>query len=77
MMFTGTGLEVRFRRRLFESVGEISADDPRSLPRILDDVARASRNLMPELTQCLAEIVRDAPQQQSTDVLLAAGSSED
>lgn len=70
-------LELRFRRGLLESVGEISADDPRSLPRILDDVARASRDLKPELSKYLEDLVRDAPLQQSTELILAAGSNEE
>ena len=42
-------LELEFRRRLFEDVGEIGADDPRALSDILDEVARAARELRADI----------------------------
>jgi hypothetical protein len=38
-------LELEFRQRLFETVGEISADDPRPLTAILDEVGKATHEL--------------------------------
>lgn len=38
-------LELEFRSRLFDAVGEIPADDPRKLGDILDDVGKATREL--------------------------------
>ena len=38
-------LELEFRRRLYESIGEIPASDPRPIGDILDEVATASRDL--------------------------------
>jgi hypothetical protein len=53
-------LELAFRARLFEEVGEIPANDPRPLSRILEDVARASRSLGPEMYQLLQMIAQEA-----------------
>ncbi len=38
-------LELEFRKKLFEQVGEIACDDPRPIGEILDEVAAASRDL--------------------------------
>ena len=38
-------LEIEFRNQLHGRIGDISADDPRPIGDILDDVATASRNL--------------------------------
>jgi hypothetical protein len=70
-------LELRFRRRLLELTGEISAEDPRPLPRILDDVAKAARALRPELQTLLTELVRSGrPIVRTDDVLVAPVSGE-
>lgn len=67
-------LDVYFRRRLLELTGEIDADDPRPLSKILDDVAKAARSLRPELQALLLDLVRgDLPQPAGTDA--SAGSA--
>ena len=38
-------LELEFRRKLYENIGEIPCDDPRPIGEILDQVAAASREL--------------------------------
>lgn len=53
-------LELEFRARLFEATGEIEADDPRPLPRILDDVAGAARALRPAMRAKLDELLSQA-----------------
>lgn len=50
-------LELEFRRRLFEDVGEIGADDPRALNDILDEVAHAARNLRPDMLAYATSLV--------------------
>jgi hypothetical protein len=54
-------LELTFRERLHESVGEIGSDDARSLGQILDDVARASRALAPEMNAILDGLIAQSP----------------
>lgn len=53
-------LELAFRDRLFDEIGEISADDPRPLPKILDSVASLSRSLTGEMTTRMNERVAAA-----------------
>lgn len=60
-------LELEFRRRLFEVVGEISADDPRTLGDILDEVAHAARNLRPDLHAYAINLVAEAAATRSPD----------
>lgn len=48
-------LELAFRERLHETVGEVLANDPRPLTQILDDVARASRGLRAEMLALMSE----------------------
>lgn len=43
-------IELEFKRRLYDRLGEISADDPRRLGEILDEVALAARELRSEMT---------------------------
>lgn len=63
-------LELAFRTRLHETVGEIPSGDPRSLGEILDDVAGASRSLAPEMTKLLDDLIAAAPLRGTTgDVL--------
>lgn len=50
-------LELEFRRRLFKDVGEISADDPRALNGILDEVARAARELRADMHSYATQLV--------------------
>lgn len=50
-------LERRYRIRLVEMVGEIPAKPSRPLPQILEDVARATRQLYPELRDLAADLV--------------------
>ncbi|RIK43598.1 MAG: hypothetical protein DCC58_09430 [Chloroflexi bacterium] len=68
-------LDLHFRRRLFELTGEISADDPRPLPRILDDVAKATRSLQPELAALMKSLVTagttPSPSERASDELTA------
>lgn len=58
-------LELEFRRRLYADIGEISADDPRALPEILDEVAHAARQLRADMhgyaTHLLAEVSAARP----------------
>jgi hypothetical protein len=50
-------LDIAFRQRLVASTGEVPADDPRTLRRILDDVASASRSLTGEMHALLDDLV--------------------
>lgn len=50
-------LELEFRTRLLDLTGEVEADDPRPLPRILDDVAGAARGLRPVMRAKLDELL--------------------
>ena len=54
-------LDQEFRARLLEATGEIGADDPRPLPRILDDVARATRDLRAPIRDKLEALVAATP----------------
>jgi hypothetical protein len=54
-------LELTFRSRLHEKLGEIAADDPRALSEILDDVASVSRSLGPEMNAMLNDLIVAAP----------------
>ncbi len=53
-------LELAFRERLHETVGEVLADDPRPLTQILDDVASASRSLRGEMLDVMHERIAAA-----------------
>lgn len=53
-------LELAFRERLHEAAGDILADDPRPLSRILDDVASASRSLRREMLALMHERIAAA-----------------
>ncbi|HMM40352.1 MAG TPA: hypothetical protein PKA95_00450 [Thermomicrobiales bacterium] len=53
-------LELAFRERLHETVGDILADDPRPLSQILDDVASASRSLRGEMLALMRERIAAA-----------------
>jgi hypothetical protein len=59
MRYLRRELELSFRDRLLELTGEISADDPRSLPAILDQVAKAARDLRPEMRVLLERLLVD------------------
>jgi hypothetical protein len=48
-------LEQAFRDRLIELTGEVSANDPRPLTQILDDVAGAARSLSSEMNALMIE----------------------
>lgn len=50
-------LELEFRHRLFNQIGEISADDPRALTVILDEVALTARELRPEMHNFATQLV--------------------
>ncbi len=52
-------LELEFRRRLFEDIGEISAEDPRPLRDILDEVAQAARNLREDMLTYATGLVEE------------------
>jgi hypothetical protein len=54
-------LELAFRSQLHDAIGDILADDPRSLSQILEDVARASRSLGPTMNALLADLIAAAP----------------
>lgn len=54
-------LEVTFKQRLRELIGEIAADDPRPLTAILDDVAQASLSLAPAMNELLGDLIVAAP----------------
>jgi hypothetical protein len=50
-------LELEFRRRLFERIGEISADDPRPLDEILNEVGDAARSLRPHMSSFALQLL--------------------
>ncbi len=50
-------LEIAFRVRLHDVIGEIDADDPRPLSQILQDVATASRSLTDEMQLILDQLI--------------------
>jgi hypothetical protein len=54
-------LELDFRTRLLDVTGEIEADDPRPLPKILDDVAHAARSLRAAARMKLDELLEAPP----------------
>lgn len=62
-------LELEFRRKLFERVGEVACNDPRPIGEILDEVAAASRHLREYMreyaTQRLGELTPALPVGQS------------
>jgi hypothetical protein len=50
-------LDIAFRTRLVEAIGEIPANDPRPLTLILNDVATASRALTGEMQALMDELI--------------------
>ena len=53
--------KLAFRAHLYAAVGEIQSDDPRSLARILDEVAQAARSLSPAMYSLLDDLIATAP----------------
>lgn len=52
-------LELEFRRKLYEQVGEIPSDDPRPIGQILDQVAAASRDLRQHMHEFAVERLKE------------------
>jgi hypothetical protein len=59
MRYVRRELELAFRQALLERTGEITPDDPRSLPAILDQVAKAARDVRPEMRALLDRLVAE------------------